>query len=155
MRAKWLVVLTIALVFSGCSSMTLPKIQKVGKDTFFVEVEAFTLKNAEVQDLEEASGGKIVVLQDEYATAEATIQLKKGDYEITVYALGPSFDEDGFYLTVGDGAEERLWPENPGELLPTLDVVNFTQQATGPCDILLSFGEPNVQLDRVQFKLVQ
>ena len=154
MRAKWLVVLAIALVFSGCSTMTKPRIQKVGKGTFFVEVEEFTLNNAEIEDLEEASGGKVVVLQDENATAEATIQLKRGNYEITVYALGPSFDEDGFYLTVGDAAEERLWPENPGELLPTLDVVNYTQEATGPCDILLSFGEPNVQLDRVQFKSV-
>ena len=155
MRAKWLVVLAIALVFSGCNRMTKPKIQTVEKGTFFVEVEEFTLNNAEIEDLEEASGGKVVVLQDENATAEATIQLKKGSYEITVYSLGPSFDEDGFYLTVGNAAEERLWAENPGELLPTLDVINYTQEATGPCDILLSFGEPNVQLDRVQFKRVQ
>ena len=154
MKAKWMAVLAIALLFSGCASKEKPRIQKVGKDAFFVEVEEFDLTNAEVQELEGASGGKVVVLQDESGKAEATIQLSKGNYEITVYALGPSSDEDAFYLTVGDNAEERRWPENPGEILPTLDVVNFTQEADGPCDILLRFAEPNVQLDRVQFKHV-
>ena len=154
MKAKWMAVLAIALVFAGCAGMEEPRIHKVGEDVFFVEVEEFDLTNAQVQELESASGGKVVVLQDESGKAEATIQLSKGNYEITVYALGPTYDEDAFYVTVGENAEERRWPENPGEILPTLDVVTFAQEADGPCDILLSFAEPNVQLDRVQFKHV-
>jgi len=152
MKANWMAVLAIALLFSGCASMCKPRIQKVGKDVFFLEVEEFKLTNAKVQQLKGASGGKVVVLQDENGKAESTIPLKKGNYEITVYALGPSSDEDAFYLTVGDNAQERRWPKNPGEILPTLDVVNFTQKADGPCDILLRFAEPNVRLDRVEFK---
>jgi len=154
MKANWMAVLAIALLFSGCASMSKPRIQKAGKDVFFLEVEEFKLTNAKVQQLKGASGGKVVVLQDENGKAEATIPLKKGNYEITVYALGPSSDEDAFYLTVGDNAQERRWPKNPGEILPTLDVVNFTQKADGPCNILIRFAEPNVQLDRVQFKNV-
>jgi len=154
MKTKWMAVLAIALLFSGCAVMEKPRIQKVGKDVFFVEVEEFDLTNAQVQELEGASGGKVVVLQDENGKAEATIKLSKGNYEITAYALGPSSDEDAFYLTVGDNAQERRWPENPGEILPTLDVVTFAQEADGPCDILLRFAEPNVQLDRVQFRHV-
>jgi hypothetical protein len=154
MKANLMAVLAIALLFSGCAGMEKPRIQKVGKDAFFVEVEEFELSNAQVQELADASGGKVVVLQGWNGKAEATIQLSKGNYEITVYALGPSLDEDAFYLKVGDNTEQRRWPENPGEILPTLDVVNFTQQADGPCDILISFAEPKVQLDRVQFRHV-
>jgi len=156
MRAKWMVVLAVALVFSGCGEKTTgPKINKLAGGAFFVEVEDFDLSNAEIQKLSEASGGKVVMLQDEYGEAEVTIQLGKGDYEVTVYALGASFDEDAFYLTVGNQAEERMWPEAPGELLPTADVVYLTQDADGPCTIVLRFGEPNVQLDSVEFKVAE
>ncbi len=154
MKAKWMAILVITLVFSGCASMSKPRVQKVGKDVFFVEVEEFKLTNAQVQELEGASGGKVVVLQDESSKAEATIQLKKGNYEITVYALGPSYDEDAFYVTVGNNAQERMWLKNTREILPTLDVLKFTQETDGPCNILILLAEPNVQLDRVEFKHV-
>lgn len=153
MRAKWTAALAIALMVPGCAGLTEPRIQRVGKDVFFVEVEEFTLTNAKVQELEDASGGKVVVLQDWHSTAEATIQLSKGNYQVTVYALGPALDEDAFYLTIGDCPQERLWPESTGEILPTLDV-HLTQKADGPCKIVFHFAEPNVQLDRVQFKRV-
>ena len=162
MRAVWMAVLAIALMFTGCGEKretcgpTKSKETKLlGKDVFSLEVEDFKLTNAEVQKLEGASGGKAVMLKDDYSRAEKTIQLSKGKYEVTVYALGASFDEDAFYLTVGNLAEERMWPENPGELLPTQDVIHLTQEADGPCNIALRFGEKNVQLDRVQFKPVQ
>ncbi len=155
MKAKWMAVLAISLLFSGCAGMEKPRIHKVGEDAFFVEVEEFNLTNAQLQELEGASGGKVVVLQDESGKAEVTIQLSKGNYEITVYALGPSYDEDAFFLTVGNNAEQRMWMESPGDILPTLEVFNFTQEADGPCDILLRFAEPNVQLDRLQFERVQ
>jgi hypothetical protein len=152
MKAKWMTILAIALMLPGCTSMNKLRVQKAGKDLFFVEVEEFNLTNAQVQELEGASGGKVVVLQDKNSKAEATIPLKKSKYEITVYALGPSYDEDAFYIKVGDNAEERRWTENIEEILPTLDVVNFTQKTNGPCNILLRFVEPNVKLDRVEFK---
>lgn len=154
MKAKWMAALAVALMFSGCAGMRKPRIHKVEKDVFFVEVEEFDLTNADVQQLEGASGGKVVVLQDEHSQAKATIELSEGNYEITVYALGPSSLEDAFYVTVGDSVEQRRWPEYPGDIVPSLDVVHFAQEADGPCDILLRFAEPNVQLDRVQFKHV-
>jgi hypothetical protein len=157
----WMAVFASALMFSGCGEQGKPvspaKVKEtkiLGKDMFSLEVEDFKLTNAEVQKLEGAGGGKVVVFKDDYSRAEKTIQLGKGKYEVTVYALGPSFDEDAFYLTVGNLAEERRWPENPGELLPTQDTISLTQEADGPCNITLRFGEKNVQLDRVQFKPV-
>ena len=154
MKAKWMAVLAIALLFSGCASKEKPRIQKVGKDVFFVEVEEFDLTNAEVQELEGASSGKVVVLQDYDSKAETTIQLSKGKYKVIVYLLGPSEDEDAFYLKAGSSAEERLYPEEQGGIQPTVNSVDLTQEADGSCNILLTFGEPNVQLDRVEFKRV-
>lgn len=154
MKATWMAFLGIAVFLSGCACIEKPKKQKVAKDVFSVEVEEFNLTDAKVQEDKDAGGGKVVVLQDMTGKAAATIKLSKGSYEITVYALGPSSDEDAFYVTIGESAQERRWPQKPGELLPTLDVVNFTQKADGPCNILLTFAESNVQLDRVQFKHV-
>jgi len=155
MKAKWMAVAAIALLFAGCAGMEKPRMHMVDKDTFFVEVEEFDLTNAKVLELEGAGGEKVVVLQDESGKAEATIKLTKGSYEITVYALGPSYDEDAFFMKVGGNAEQRMWLESPGEILPTLEYVAFTQEADGPCDILITYVEPNVELDRVQFKRIQ
>ncbi len=152
MKAEWMAVLAIALMFSSCAGMEKPEMHKVGENAFFVEVEEFDLTSAEVQELEGASGGKVVVLQDESGKAEATIKLSKGNYEVTVYALGPSFDEDAFFVTVGNSEQQRRFPESPGEILPTGEVVAFTQEADGPCSIVLQFAESNVQLDRIEFK---
>ena len=154
MMARWISILAIALMFVGCSQLCEPKVRLFGKNDFSLEVEDFVLTNAKVQKLEGASGGKIVVLQDDYSRAEKTIQLSKGDYQVTVFLLGPDFEEDAFYLTIGDRAEERLWAESPGEILPTLDSIRLTQQADGPCKILFTYAEPNVQLDRIEFKRV-
>ncbi len=155
MKTKWMLITAVALLLSGCAGMSKPRIHNVGEDTFFVEVEEFNLTNAKVQELEGASGAKVVVLQDESGKAEATIKLSKGNYEITVYGLGPSPDEDAFFLKVGDKAVQRMWMESPGNIVPTLETATYNQEADGPCDISLSFAESNVQLDRVQFERVQ
>ena len=155
MNAKWMTVLTMALLFSGCAGIEKPKINTVDQDTFFVEVEEFDLTNAEIVELEGASGGKTVMLQDASGKAEATIKLSKGSYEVTVYGLGPSYDEDAFYLSIGSEMQQRMWMESPGDIVPTLEYYNHSQEADGTCHILLSFIEPNVELDRVQFMRIQ
>ena len=155
MNTKLIVGVAFALLFSGCAGMEKPKINMVDKDTFFIEVEEFDLTNAEVRELEGAGGGKTVMLKDASGRAEATVYLSKGSYEITVYGLGPSYEEDAFYLTVGDNAQQRMWMESPGDIVPTLEYYAYTQQADGPCHLLLSFIESNVELDRVKFVRIQ
>jgi len=152
MRAKWIAVLLITLLVIGCVKTTKTEKKRIlGKDVFSLEVEDFDLTNAEVQKLADASGKKVVVLKDDTSKAEKTIQLKKGEYKATVYVLGPSPNEDAFYLTIGDIAEERLYPDSTGEILPTWDI-QFSQHADGPCKIIFTFAEQNVQLDRIQIK---
>ncbi len=155
MNTKWMIVSMISLLFAGCAGMEKPVIHTVDKDTFFVEAEEFDLTGAKVLELEGASGEKSVVLQDEKAKAEVTIRLSKGGYEIIVYGLGPSYDEDAFFMKVGGNAEQRMWMESPGDIVSTLEYVAYTHQADGPCDIIITYAEPNVELDRVQFKRVQ
>jgi hypothetical protein len=155
MNTKLIVVSVISLLLAGCAGMEKPVMHNVDKDTFFVEVEDFNLTGAKVLDLEGASGGKSVVLQDDTGKAEATIRLSKGGYEIIVYGLAPSYEEDAFFMKVGGNAEQRMWMESPGEIVPTLEYVAYTQEADGPCDIVITYAEPNVELDRVQFKRVQ
>jgi hypothetical protein len=152
MKTKWIVIPSVALLLSGCIGMGKPRIHNAGEATFFVEAEEFDLTNAKVQKLEGASGGKVIVLEDESGKAEATIKLSKGNYLITVYGLGPSYDEDAFYLKVGNNTTQRMWMESPGDIVPTLETATFSQEANGPCDIMLRFAESNVQLDRVQFE---
>lgn len=155
MNTKLMVVSVIALLFAGCAGMEKSIIHTVDKNTFYVEVEDFNLTSAKVLDLEGAGGGKVVVLQDDNSKAETTIPLSKGSYEITVYGLAPSYDEDAFFMKVGDNAEQRMWLESPGDIVPTLEYVAYAQQADGSCNILITYAEPNVELDRVQFKRVQ
>jgi hypothetical protein len=155
MNTKLMVVSVISLLLAGCDGMEKSIIHTVDKDTFFVEVEDFDLTGAKVLDLEGASGGKSVVLQDDTSKAEATIRLSKGGYEIIVYGLAPSYDEDAFFMKVGGNAEQRMWMESPGDIVSTLEYVAYTQEADGPCDIVITYAEPNVELDRVQFKRIQ
>jgi hypothetical protein len=155
MNTKWMVVSVISLLFAGCAGMEKSIIHTVDNDTFFVEAEDFDLTGAKVLELEGASGEKSVVLQDATAQAEVTIQLKKGGYEITVYGLAPSYDEDAFFMKVGGNAEQRMWMESPDDIVPTLEYVAYTQEADGPCVIVITYAEPNVELDRVEFKRIQ
>jgi hypothetical protein len=165
MKARWPAVLAIALLVVGCNGTkpppapqpVVPEVPEVqpepAEEVTVLEVEEFTLKDAKVQALAAAGGGKVVVLQGDLSTAEKTIQLAKGTYTVTVYAFAPSYEEDAFYLTVGDGYEERIFPEEINKVLPA-GPVTHTQKADGPCKISLGFGEENVQLDRVEIKPV-
>ena len=155
MNKKLMVVSMVSLLLAGCAGMEKSIIHTVDKDTFFVEIEDFDLTGAKVLDLEGASSEKSVVLQDEKARAEATIQLNKGSYEIIVYGMAPSYDEDALFMKVGSNAEQRMWMESPDDIVPTLEYIAYTQEANGPCAIVITYAEPNVELDRVQFKRIQ
>jgi hypothetical protein len=155
MRAKLMIVSVIALLFTGCAGTQKSIIHTVDENTFFVEVEDFELFNAKVLDLEGASGEKSVVLQDDSSKAKATIKLSKGRFEISVYGLAPSYEEDAFYVTVADNEQQRMWIESPEDILPTLEYVAHTQEADGPCDIVITYIEPNVELDKVEFIRIQ
>ena len=140
------VVAALALV-AGCAAMG-------PKGVTVLEMEEATLTKAAVKDLAGASGGKAVLLTDESSEVTVTANLKKGAYEVTFYGVAPSYDEDAFYVRIGDGEEMRLVISDIAKLLPSKPV-KFSVDKDGPCKILISFAEENVQLDRVEIKAVK
>lgn len=115
-----------------------------------LEVENFTLTKATIKPLNGASGGKTVVLEQD-GRAEASVVLREGSYELIVVAFAPSLAEDAFYVSVGDRPETRLFPGETEKLAPSRPL-QFSLPADGPCKVVLTFAEKNVQLDRVEIR---
>ncbi len=156
MRITRMIVFTVLVItMTGCSSTPQESGDYISKDGDIVlEVEKFELTNAKVQELAEASGGKTVVLKDDSSKAERTINLKAGNYNFTLYVQGASSEEDASYISVGGDSEERVYPDDVESILETQDVY-YTQKEDGPCSIVITFAEENVQLDRVEIETVK
>jgi len=178
MRGAMLVLLAAVLVAAGCATgggktagpsaspdalaaapdalaSAAPDVLAAAGPATVIEVENFKLTKGNAVDLKDASGGKAVVLTDEAGEAEYTLpSLAKGTYELVIRGVGQSDKEDAVYVRVAGQAEERVFPEEWKKLLP-FKAVRFTQPADGPCKIVLSFGEENVQLDRVEIRPVK
>jgi len=164
MRGTMALVLAAMLLVAGCATgggktaasepaVTGTKRGPVeGGPATVIEVENFKLTKAKVIDLAGAGGGKAVVFTDEAAEAEYTVPaLPKGTYDVVIFGVGQSDREDAVYIRVAGQSEERVFPDEWKKLLP-FRAVRFTQPDNGPCKIVLSFGEENVQLDRVEIR---
>ena len=161
MAGKILVVLAVVMLAAGCGTpgtTTAGAPARRSVDTAkpavgavaVVEVENFKLTKAEVKELKDASGGKAVLLTSEDSQAEYTVPaLNKGTYDAILYGVGQSDSEDAVYVRVAGQAEERVFPAEWKKVMP-FGAVRFTQPSDGPCKILLTFGEENVLLDRVE-----
>jgi len=133
---------------------TQPEEQVKGQKTF--EVESFTLTKGVVETMKGAGGGKVVLLTHEESQATKSVALKKGTYELIVYGYAPSFDEDGFFVHVGDQLDRRMVIPNIKKLLPTKPL-RFNVTKDGPCEVTIALGEEHVRFDRVvirPFRLV-
>ncbi len=153
-----LLVAAAALLAIGCAP-TAENSAKPAKPTkttkpivgqIVLEVENFTLKDAKVRALSGAGGGKAVLFHLETASAKTTVNLKKGNYEITVYALAPDAGQDAFYLTAA-GADERIYPQEEAKLSPTR-AVKITVSKDGPVKIEISAAEKGMSIDRLVIK---
>lgn len=163
MRTALLVLLS-AVVAAGCATVE-EKVKTAAEEAAKVlplkpapgatvlEVESFALTKATVKPLKGASGGKTVVLAQD-GRAEASVTLPAGAYELAVVALAPSLAEDAFYVSVANQPETRLFPGET-EKLAASRPVQFSLSAAGPCKVVLSFAEENVQLDRVEIRAVK
>ena len=118
-----------------------------------LEVETFKLDEAEVKDLAGASGGKAVLFASETAGAETVVPLKKGTYEVTLYAQGSDEDHDAVYLSVA-GIENRVYTPEWGKVVACEPVVVVVPK-DGPCKVVLLAAETGVYLDKVVLKRVK
>jgi hypothetical protein len=173
----WIVLVTGAVMVAGCASPVQPQPKKaetgtppaaavqpkpaesavppaaVRADKIVLEVEAFQLTLAQIKTVEGASGGKAVLFDHASGRAKTTVNLQKGEYEITAFAVAPDTDHDAFYLT-GPGLDERIYPEDVEKLSATKPVT-MTVQKDGPVALELAPAETDIVVDRLEIKRVK
>lgn len=123
----------LALTLPAVAEETKPAGKPVVKDKYAprpgdvqIELEAFTLTEAPVVALDNASGGKAVDFARETARAETTVTLPKGDYMVELFLKGPTLDNDTVWVKVGDAEPAKTYPSHP-----RLPMVDFWQSMMG------------------------
>jgi hypothetical protein len=128
-----------------------------------IELEAFTLTEAPVVDLDIASGGKAVSFQTEKARAETTVTLSKGDYKVELFLMGPSLDHDTVFVKIGDADPVKTFPSHPvlpmvtfwrsmvGGRTNAMTIAVTEEQKTLP--VVITPKETELKLDRIIFRL--
>jgi len=149
MKFVWPMLIVLSVFVSGV--LAEDAAQKVA-----VEVESFKLTDAKVVALEGASGGKAVEFSGEKSRAVGSVTLSPGTWYAALYMIGGAEDEDAVFLEFG-GVKARLYQSEftIEEAVPSdYDLVEPRAkiEKDGECEVVLSFAEPNVRLDRIVFR---
>ena len=111
-----------------------------------IEVENLELSNAEVRDLDGASG-KVVAFDNEGAEAKGEVELDRGAYEVYLHMFAPDSEQDAVYVAIGE-IKERVYHTTHGALAETESFpLKIPEKKKYP--ISITFGEPGVLLDRL------
>ena len=119
-----------------------------GPDETFVQPETFKLADAAVKRL--GGGSQVVVFEKRSSTAEGSVTLQKGIYDLTVWLQAASPASDGFKLAVA-GKEHDLLPVEYGEPAPTEPVLVMAA-ADGPCALKITADDAGFEIDRLVFR---
>ena len=104
-----------------------------------IEVENLKLSNAEVRDLESASG-KVVAFDVESAEAKGEVELDRGVYMAYLYMFAPDPKQDAVYVAVGN-TRERVYPPIHATLTESESfTVNILEKKKYP--ISITCGKP-------------
>ena len=144
MRVKLVSKLMMAGILGAC-------LNPGGAAQMVFEVEDLAISNAEVQELEGASG-KVVVFEEEGAEATGEVTLERGVYRGHLEMLAPNADSDAVHVTVGE-QRSRVYPPTHGELSESSEfTVQIEEAGTYPLSVTL--GEPGALVDRVLLQLM-
>ena len=133
-------------ILAGGFILSCYSIKETRAADLVVEVENLELSNAEVRDLESASG-KVVAFDTEGAEAKGEVELDRGVYMVFLYMFAPDSEQDAVYVAVGE-TQERVYPSTHSTLTESSSFnLNILEKKKYP--ISLTFGEPGVLLDRL------
>jgi len=133
-----LVVTTVVVLASG---FDLAKAAEL-----VIEVESLKLSNAQVKDLESASG-KVVAFDVESAEAKGEVELDRGVYMAYLYMYAPDPEQDAVYVAIGQ-TRERVYPAIHATLTESGSfTLNILEKRKYP--ISITCGETGVLLDRL------
>jgi len=116
-----------------------------------IEVENLELFNAEVHDLESASG-KVVAFDVESAEAKGEVELDRGVYMVYLNMFAPDPEQDAVYIAVGE-TQERTYP-SIHETLTESGSFSLNILGKKKYPISITFGEPGLLLDKLVIRLV-
>ena len=111
-----------------------------------IEVESLELSNAQIEDLESASG-KVVAFDVESAEAKGEVELDRGLYVVYLYMYSPDGDHDAVYVAIG-ATRKRVYPAIHATITESeAFTINIPEKKKYP--ISITCGETGVLLDRL------
>jgi hypothetical protein len=137
------------VILAGCLSTG-----KSLKEPLVLEVEDFTLSQCVASEFEGASQGKGVKFEKPDSSASFETTLPPGDYKITVYVKTRGPDEDGFFVTVNDSGQTRVFYNSIYGIYGIASLVFFSVGEDKVVKILIEAGEVNMILDKVAIESV-
>jgi len=139
MKKNLVLIVLVVIVFSISSN-------PVEAAEVVLEVESLELSNAQVKDLESASG-KVVAFDVENAEAKGEVELDRGVYMAYLYMYAPDPEQDAVYVAIGQ-TQERVYPAIHATLTESGSFsVNILEKKKYP--ISITCGETGVLLDRL------
>ena len=155
MKNLFLRLAILTVVFAWCLP-TLGAEKKEIKPTV-MEIESFKLTKAGVQNMKEASGGKVVVFDQEGSRAETTYKLPPGWYGAVLYVWAEDAESDSVHLMIEADDYNAGVAEQP--------VLCWDKKKIAPCNqmifkvgddrerkIVLRTDKKGIRLDRLVFQ---
>jgi len=139
MKKNLVLIVLVAIALSISSN-------PAGAVDLVIEVEKLELSNAQVKDLESASG-KVVAFDVESAEAKGEVELDRGVYMAYIYMYAPNPEQDAIYVAIGQ-TRERVYPAIHATLTESgTFTLNILEKRKYP--ISIKCGETGVLLDRL------
>jgi len=139
MKKNLVLIVLVAIALSISSN-------PAGAADLVIEVEKLELSNAQVKDLESASG-KVVAFDVESAEAKGEVELDRGVYMVYTYMYAPNPEQDAIYVAIGQ-IRERVYPAIHATLTESgTFTLNILEKRKYP--ISIKCGETGVLLDRL------
>lgn len=122
----------------------------VPREPIAIEAESMQVIGPATVPLEGASDGKALRFEAEKDSAETTLTLPAGAYELEIYELCMDGEHDSATIEIGERSW-IFWNNDYGHLSKSPMAIRFVQEQSGPVTVRLKRREPGVLIDRLVF----